>query len=415
MSRVLVVDDEPDYCDELYVALSAAGHEVTLAATAREAVDAGVRSRPDVLVADWMLKDDVHGLRVAAALRAVRPDLQTILITGFGSPDLRAEAERCWVFDFIEKPFDVDRIQQAVRDAGHAAAPPPGPSLIAVMEVDAAGAIVYVNERAKALLAATQAGPDATRIGDVLGPEAPAVLNDAGQRWVDVSPRSAAPVAWHIRAKPWPQGDGRLLIVLPADERERKYHSLVKTLLGDTEPTIIRWPLDGQVLIIDCSGMVRRVVATELEQAGCICHAAADSEMGLRLLRRDPRIQVVILDADQPDETVCAVVARLRELRPEIRIVGTGTNDCRAALAKAGVRLFLLKPFVIDDLVNVLTDRIGKCIDCGLPIPLRRVRPGDVGRSWECCGCGSRYLAVLDEGSPPDLRRNVRPADRSYP
>ena len=117
MSKILVVDDEAGYCEELTLSLAHAGHEVETAMSGRQAIDLGARYRPDVLVADWMLRNSIHGLHVSQVLRTIRPEAQTILITGFASQHLKAEAKRFRVYDFIEKPFSLDRLHTAVRDA----------------------------------------------------------------------------------------------------------------------------------------------------------------------------------------------------------------------------------------------------------------------------------------------------------
>ena len=73
----------------------------------------------------------------------------------------------------------------------------------------------------------------------------------------------------------------------------------------------------------------------------------------------------------------------------------------------------MLKPWRVEDLINVLTGHIGNCIECGLPLPLRRPQPDDEAQSWVCAECGARYYAVRDEGFPVEIQRNVRQANQS--
>ncbi len=415
MPRVLVVDDEQDYRDELGIALAHGGHEVRSAATAREAIDLGIRWQPNVLVVDWMLRNQIHGLHVVEALRSVLPDAQAILITGFGSADLRAEATRAGVFDFLEKPFDVDRIQQVVATAARTPVAVLADVAIAVADVAPDGTILHANRWARDLFADTQAGREAARLPDTLAASALPDADAALRRWVDLSPRAARAVTWHVRARTWPDGQGRLFVILRSDERERKHSHVVRLLLDLSEHAPVRWPLKGNVLIHDSSALVRRVVVAELEQAGGICHAAADVETGLRLLARDAEIRVMILDYDTPAGDIGTVAERAWAVRPDLQIVGTGTEDRREEFSIVGVHRFLPKPYVLEDLINLLTDRIAECVDCGLPLPLRRPRSDETGSGWECAGCGSRYLAVFDEDSASDVFANVRPAESVRP
>ncbi len=120
MAKVLVVDDIDTYRHYLTLELQAQGHEVEMADTPQEAIAIGIESPPDVLVVDWMLNDEQNGLDVAEAIRATNPSLQTILITGYPSADLRRAAmeRRLW---FMKKPFSLEDIAVAVDKAARVA------------------------------------------------------------------------------------------------------------------------------------------------------------------------------------------------------------------------------------------------------------------------------------------------------
>lgn len=117
MIRVLIVDDEPSYRDYLERFLKREGYDVRTASTGQEALAIGKEFAPRVILADWMLKDHIHGLQVAETLREIRPDLQILLMTGFPSSEIRKEADRAQVFRFLEKPFGLDEIALALAAA----------------------------------------------------------------------------------------------------------------------------------------------------------------------------------------------------------------------------------------------------------------------------------------------------------
>ena len=407
MPRVLVVDDEPDYCEELESCLTGEGCDVRTATTGRQAIQLGAMYRPDVLVADWMLGNDIHGLQVAEVLRTVSPNLQTVLITGFASDDLRLAADQ-WQTHFIEKPFERNHIQNAVRHATQAEPSSQEQLAIGVVEVDADGAILYANSCAKDLFAETSAGPDAKHLCDLLPAEACQKYDTATEFWVKVSPVSSAPQTWHLRWKQYPDGNLRLLIVLSDEQRHLKIHTVVRLLLEIPLQAHDRWPFEGQALVIERDPLLRRAIVSMLERVGCIAHAASDAESALRLFRRDENILAVLIDEDLPDTDIGSLAEELRAIRPDVIIVGQSKINRQDVFREMRVDRFLHKPWGIDDLINVLTDRIGNCVDCSLPIPLKRPRPGDEASSWECCGCGSRYFAVMDPDSPADIQRNVR-------
>jgi len=123
MTKVLIVDDEPQYGVYLRDWLVREGHEVKTTTTAEDAIDYGTHWLPSVLVADWMLRSPLNGLQVSEAVRAANPKMQTILITGYPSPELKARAEEANVFSFIEKPFSLTEVAGAVRQAANLGRP----------------------------------------------------------------------------------------------------------------------------------------------------------------------------------------------------------------------------------------------------------------------------------------------------
>jgi two-component system OmpR family response regulator len=122
MTRVLIVDDELSYRDYLERYLARDGYEVRTAASGPEALRIGEEFQPDVLLADWMLKDHMHGLEVAEALRRSNPDLRVLLMTGFPSSEIREEASRAEVTRFMEKPFGLEEVAAAIAEATDKAA-----------------------------------------------------------------------------------------------------------------------------------------------------------------------------------------------------------------------------------------------------------------------------------------------------
>jgi DNA-binding NtrC family response regulator len=353
MSKVLVVDDEQIYREELELALSSHGHEVRTAGSGREAVEVGARYRPDVLVADWMLKNDIHGLHVADVLSLVKPEVQTILITGFASPDLVAGAEQADVFEFIEKPFEADRIVGAVSRASATRRKPGKSPAFGVVEVDSGGRIIYASPAARELFAVTSAGRDVGRLDELFGPDALAQLDQAGRRWVVVSPQAAELVYWRARARDWP-GEGRLLVLSSREGADDGRHPVVRMLLGHEPLRLAKWPIAGRGLVVEDHGLVRRVLVEGLERSGCICHAAATHQQALQVFERDPDVQVVILDSEVSDGDSGEFVRQLRALRPDVCIVGTSPLQRRAHFAAMGVELFLWKPWTVADLVDLI-------------------------------------------------------------
>ncbi len=354
MPKVLVVDDELDYRDELEFALSQEHFDVATAASGREAVQVGTRYRPDVLVADWMLRNHIHGLQVAEVVRAVNPDVRTILMTGFASRDLRWAAREADVFEFIEKPFDTERILDSVRRAVESSSSPREPSAVGVLEVDKHGSVVYANDRARQLFSATEAGPDVARLDELFAPRMLTFVETATEQWVDIFPRCGQPISWHIRAAEYADTGGRLLVLLATEDLALKDQPLVRMLLGMSSTKEAVWPLEGTALIVDGHQLVRRVLAESLQRLGCVCHAAETYAQALQVFDRARDVSVVVLDYDLPHGSPALTTKRLLAADPDVRIVGSSHLDRAGEFELLGVRRFLCKPWTARDLIEVL-------------------------------------------------------------
>ncbi len=125
-ARILIVDDEPTYREYLERYLVRDGLEVRTAETGAEAIRLAHEFNPDILLADWMLRCEMHGIEVGEVLRGQWPRLRILLMTGFPTADLEAEATRVGIDGFLEKPFSLEDLSAAIENA--LAAPPASPA-----------------------------------------------------------------------------------------------------------------------------------------------------------------------------------------------------------------------------------------------------------------------------------------------
>ena len=115
--RILVLDDEPTYREYIGRFLERDGLTVRTAETGEEALAICEHFEPDILLADWMLRCEMRGIDVGEAARKIWPNLRILLMTGFPTTDLEAEAERVGIHGFLEKPFALEDLTGAIRFA----------------------------------------------------------------------------------------------------------------------------------------------------------------------------------------------------------------------------------------------------------------------------------------------------------
>ena len=117
MTRVLVIDDEPQILRALRINLSVRGYEVFTAATGVEALTVAAEHKPDVVVLDLGLPD-MSGIEVLEGLRGWLTAPVIVLSARTDSSD-KVEALDAGADDYVTKPFGMDeflaRLRAAVR------------------------------------------------------------------------------------------------------------------------------------------------------------------------------------------------------------------------------------------------------------------------------------------------------------
>lgn len=117
-SDVLVIDDEADIRELVSGILQDEGHQVRSARDADEALDAVKRRRPALIVLDiWLQGSRLDGLDLLSMFREIDPDMPVIVISGHGTIETAVAAIRKGAYDFIEKPFNADRLLVVVSRA----------------------------------------------------------------------------------------------------------------------------------------------------------------------------------------------------------------------------------------------------------------------------------------------------------
>ncbi len=113
-ARILVLDDDEQIRATLRRGLLYAGFDVSMAASADEALDRALESPPDLAILDIMLPG-VDGLEVCRRLREDRPDLPIIMLTARDSVSDRVKGLDIGADDYVVKPFAMEELLARVR------------------------------------------------------------------------------------------------------------------------------------------------------------------------------------------------------------------------------------------------------------------------------------------------------------
>jgi CheY-like chemotaxis protein len=115
-ARVLVVDDDPVVASSFDRVLSGKGYAVITARDGPEALEKLAREDYDAVFTDIRMPG-MDGLEVAARIKATRPWLPVVIVTGYGSPASEARAKEIGVAGFLNKPLSPEMIEDSARDA----------------------------------------------------------------------------------------------------------------------------------------------------------------------------------------------------------------------------------------------------------------------------------------------------------
>ena len=128
MKKVLLVDDDDTFREQLSLALLRRGYDCRMASTGEAALDAAREVVPDVAVIDLRMPG-ISGIETVRALYQSYPQARLLVLTGYGSIATALEAVRVGAADYLTKPVNADQVVAAIEgkpfasEAEHSTAP----------------------------------------------------------------------------------------------------------------------------------------------------------------------------------------------------------------------------------------------------------------------------------------------------
>ena len=118
-SRILVADDQADVLKALRLLLEPQGYEMTTASSVQEIIDAVENRDFDVILMDLNYvrgeTSGKQGLDLLRRIRQVDESLPVVVMTAWGSIELAVEVMRCGARDFVQKPWQNERLLSILR------------------------------------------------------------------------------------------------------------------------------------------------------------------------------------------------------------------------------------------------------------------------------------------------------------
>lgn len=115
-ARILLIDDEKDSCRALSLLLGKAGFSVDTCHSGEEALGILGKQNYDLIISDLFLPG-VSGIDILKKVKEDSPQTCVILITGNASAETAVEAMKEGAFDYITKPFNLEKLKLQVAKA----------------------------------------------------------------------------------------------------------------------------------------------------------------------------------------------------------------------------------------------------------------------------------------------------------
>lgn len=114
--RILIADDEQKIRRVINLLLQEAGYETKMVENGKQAIESINTFKPHLILLDYQMPV-MSGIEALNQIKEAVPSPSVVMITAYGSVSLVVEAIKKGAYDFIEKPFDNDKLLLTVKRA----------------------------------------------------------------------------------------------------------------------------------------------------------------------------------------------------------------------------------------------------------------------------------------------------------
>lgn len=113
---VLIIDDDDEVRWTLNKFLKSEKYQVLEAIDGENGIAAARANSPDLILLDIRMPD-MNGIEVLQKIREFNEDVMVIILTGFGTVDNAVKAMKIGAYDYLTKPFEIERLRVTVKNA----------------------------------------------------------------------------------------------------------------------------------------------------------------------------------------------------------------------------------------------------------------------------------------------------------
>ena len=111
MHKILIIDDEKDICFLISEILKDEDYYTTSALNSDDALNKFKQNKPDLIILDvWLSNSKLDGIELLQEFKKIDSKIPIIIISGHGTVDLAVKSIKNGAYDFLEKPFNSDKL-----------------------------------------------------------------------------------------------------------------------------------------------------------------------------------------------------------------------------------------------------------------------------------------------------------------
>lgn len=115
--RILIVDDNREFCDNMKDILELQGHNTACAYSGKAALENIQKNAIDLALVDIVMPE-MDGLTLLKEIKDIKPKLPVMLVTGFAHEHSTGEAMRSGALALLKKPIDFNELARMLKKVG---------------------------------------------------------------------------------------------------------------------------------------------------------------------------------------------------------------------------------------------------------------------------------------------------------
>ena len=115
MNKILIVDDDKDMSKIISTILKQEGYRIFKASSGEEAITQICSKNYNLIILDYKLPNK-NGIEVLEEIRNMDLSINVIMISAYGNNFIKAKAKEFGVHQFLDKPFNLNKLLNAVKN-----------------------------------------------------------------------------------------------------------------------------------------------------------------------------------------------------------------------------------------------------------------------------------------------------------